>query len=171
METEVITKLTQLMSDIEKTLGSIVDRSNEMNDSSKDRDIASNLEKDRGVDQSTTDYTQDVDTQERIRSTAVTYDNSKGSADLENQRRDRAQYDRMQSSSQSALSILEQGAVAHFNNVLNLNTQVLANLTNAAEMSRNQDRRHVDHTLIDMHGSDVNPGAAPNAQPTQDGTK
>jgi hypothetical protein len=116
----------------------IYQTSNELDDASRDRAI--NTER----DQTTTDLSQDVDTQERIRSQAVSFEG-------EATRRDRAQYD-AQMANQLAFTQQMQAVML----------QGLQNMVNSAEMSKNQDRRHVDHTLTDLHGSDVNPGAAPN---------
>jgi len=116
--------------------GGFHETNNELNDASKDRDIASNTERDLA----TTDLSQDVDTQERIRSNAVSNDVSKNLADVENQRRDRQQADQI---FQNALSFTQQiQAVA---------LQSLQNMVAGTEMAKNQDRRHVDHTLIDLH--------------------
>ena len=100
----------------------------------------------------TTDISGDVDTQERIRSNSVSTDASKNLADVENQRRDRSQVDQV---FQNSLNFTQQLQLVAL--------QGLQNMVQAGEMAKNQDRRHVDHTLIDLHGSDVNPGAIPNA--------
>lgn len=127
----------------------ISESSNELNDASKDRDIASNTER----DQTTTNLAQDVDSQERIITNAVSTDASKNLADVENQRRDRQQADQI---FQNGLAFTQQlQAIA---------LQGLQNMVSNAEMAKNQNQRHVDHTLVDLHGSDVNPGANPNAQ-------
>ena len=115
----------------------IYQSNNELDDSSADR--ATNTERDAV----TTDISQDVDTQERIRSQAVSFE-------AEATRRDRAQYDAVMANqlqfTQQMQAVILQG---------------MQNMVNAGEMSKNQDRRHVDHTLIDLHGADVNPGATP----------
>lgn len=72
---------------------SITDRSNELNDASKDRDIASSNERDQTSRSSTTDFSQDVDTQERIRANSASYDNIKAHQEMESAKRDRQQYD------------------------------------------------------------------------------
>lgn len=127
----------------------ITQTSTELDDSSAN--TRTNTER----DQTTTDLSQDVDTQERIRTNSVSSDASKNLADVENQRRDRQQYD------------------ALFNQTLNFQSQMQAvvlqgmqNMVSAGQMAMNQDRRHVDHTLTDLHGSDVNPGAGPGAPTT-----
>ena len=132
-----------------KMAETITESSNELNDASKDRDIASNTER----DQTTTNLSQDVDSQERIITNAVSTDASKNLADVENQRRDRQQADQI---FQNGLAFTQQlQAIA---------LQGLQNMVSNAEMAKNQNQRHVDHTLVDLHGSDVNPGANPNAQ-------
>ena len=124
----------------------IVETTNELDDHSAN--TRTNTER----DQTTTDLSQDVDTQERIRSNAVSTDASKNLADIENQRRDRNQSDQI---FQNGLAFTQQlQAVA---------LQGLQNMVSNAEMAKNQNQRHVDHTMIDLHGSDVNPGAIPNA--------
>jgi hypothetical protein len=127
-----------------------IETNNELDDSSAN--TRTNTERDRTADQSTTDYSQDVDTQERIRTNAVSSDTSKNLADVENQRRDRGQSDQI---FQNALAFTQQmQAIA---------LQGMQNMVSNAEMAKNQNMRHVDHTLIDLHGADVNPGAIPNA--------
>ena len=143
------------------------DHSNELNDASKDRDIASNNER----DQVTTDFSQDVDTQERLRSNAVSYDLAKQQAELENQRRDRSANDESVAQGRRAIEAslqlqqqLNNAYATHvMNSLANMNQQT-QNMINASEALKNQDRRHVDHTVIDLHGSDVNPGASPNVK-------
>lgn len=87
--TNVLTQLEALKRDLE----SITDRSNELNDSSKDRDIASNNERDQTTRTSTVDLSQDVDTQERLRANSVSYDNAKAHQELESTKRDRSEHD------------------------------------------------------------------------------
>jgi hypothetical protein len=116
-------------------------------------DLDDNLSQvNRDNTQSTVDTSQDVDTQERIRSLSVTHDNASVMASQENQRRDRTQQDQL------------------FQQTLNFTTQLqtialqgMQNMVANAQRTEGQHLRHVDHTLIDLHGSDVNPGAIPNA--------
>jgi len=124
----------------------IQETSNELNDASTDR--ALNTERDAV----TTDISQDVDTQERIRTNSVSTDASKNLADVENQRRDRTHYDQVQANNLQFTQQLQQLALV-----------AIGNAINAAERNKNQDHRHADHTLTDLHGSDVNPGAGPGA--------
>ena len=128
----------------------IVETSNELNDSSADR--STNTERDAV----TTNLSQDVDSQERIITNAVSVDATKNLADVENQRRDRQQADQ-----------IFQNGLAFTQQVQAVAIQSLQNMINAAERNKNQDTRHVDHALIDLHGSDVNPGAGPGAETTK----
>jgi hypothetical protein len=127
----------------------ITETVNELNDASTDRAI--NTER----DSLTTNMSQDVDTQELIRSSNAGFQSSQRMQELEGVRRDRTQADLL------------------FNQTLNFTSQMQAialqgmqNMVQAGEMAKNQDRRHVDHTLTDLHGSDVNPGAGPGAPTT-----
>lgn len=124
----------------------ITESSNELNDASKDRDIATLSDS----NQSTVDTSQDVDSQERIRSNSVAVDASKNLADVENQRRDRLGYDQL------IQQTMRQNDQLHA-----IVMQGLQNMVSNAEMAKNQNQRHVDHTATDLHGSDVNPGATP----------
>jgi len=93
----ILIQLESLKRDLESRLArdleSITDRSNELNDASKDRDIASNNERDQTTRTSTVDTAQDVDTQERLRTNAVSYDHVKQQQEAETAKRDRQQYD------------------------------------------------------------------------------
>lgn len=179
----IYTRLEALKRDLE----SITDRSNELNDASKDRDIASNLEQQRGSDQATssytTEHTQDVHTIERIRANKATGDNVTDHQEIEASKRDRSAYDadvlderkvsagadnyqlRQIDKDSTHISDLREMRMRHLEDLheeklnsirmhRNIELKMWDNILNSSESLKNQDRRHVDHTLSDNHGTE-----------------
>tara|TARA_R110000803_G_scaffold130680_1_gene197975 strand:+ start:198 stop:581 length:384 start_codon:yes stop_codon:yes gene_type:complete len=118
----------------------IVQTSNELNDASKDRDVVSNTERDR--DLSVTNISQDVDTQELIRSNNQSFAAQIRAEDLA----DRVQARRHAEEQHGQRMRLQ----------MQLDAQAVRDRGNAGthtEQLNQQTVRHTDHTLIDLHNA------------------